>query len=213
MTRWLLAWVGILGGAAAGCVAAAAGGPLPPVAGAARAGDLAGMRALLDHGADPNEIDGRATRWPPLMHALHKGQLDAARLLLEHGADPDGAAPSGYSALMMAIVQDEPDAIGLLMTAGADARAAAANGTTALTQAVTRGLADGCRPRLVRELLAYDPSLTLPATPAGERALWWARVHAALQKARNVAVVPTLRADRALGCGEVLQLAQNAWRP
>src|SRR5689334_18503658 len=105
MTRWLLAWVGTLGGAAAGCVAAAAGGNMPPISAAAREGRVVELRALLDGGADPNEIDGRVTAWPPLMHALHKNEIAAAQLLIEHGADPDGAAPSGYSALMMAVVQ------------------------------------------------------------------------------------------------------------
>jgi ankyrin repeat protein len=49
--------------------------------------DLAGLRYLLEHGADPN----RMTRWgvTPLHHALRRDNgLPAIAALLDHGADP-----------------------------------------------------------------------------------------------------------------------------
>ena len=178
---------------------------IPPLSAAARDGDLQLMTRLLGRGADSNERDGRPTGWPPLMHALHKGQIDAASLLLRRGADPNRGSPSGYTALMMAVAQNEPDAVKLLMNAGASARGAAANGMTPLTLAVGGGFI-GCRPRIVRQLLALDPTLTLPDTAAGRDARWWADLRAGLQKVRNVALVPTVGAQRAIACGEVIEL-------
>jgi hypothetical protein len=62
------------------------------------------------------------------------------------------------------------------------------------------------RRRIVHQLLALDPTLTFPDTPAGRDARWWAELHAGLQKVRNVALVPTVGAQRAIACGEVIEL-------
>jgi len=64
---------------------------ITPLMAAARTGDLAEMRRLLDAGADPNARDA-LNGWTPLYHAIHKGQLDAVRLLLERGVNPNQGA-------------------------------------------------------------------------------------------------------------------------
>lgn len=53
---------------------------------AVRAGDLQALRALLDGGADPNELgEGGRT---PLMEAAYEGRLEMVRALLAAKADP-----------------------------------------------------------------------------------------------------------------------------
>jgi hypothetical protein len=113
-------------------------GVLSPLSAAARAGDSSGMRALLDHGADPNAAGDAGTRWPPLMHAVHTRQLEAARLLLDRGADPN-VSSNGCTALMMAAADGDAGLLALLLDYGADAYAQGPGGMTALTAIVAGG--------------------------------------------------------------------------
>jgi ankyrin repeat protein len=58
---------------------------------AARQGHIEAVRALLDGGADVNQVSaGEATS--PLLMAVINGQFDVAMLLIERGADPNLAA-------------------------------------------------------------------------------------------------------------------------
>src|SRR5207247_11010308 len=57
-----------------------------PLADAARAGDLATIRTLIAHGADPNEAAGQ-NHWSPLLHAIHKHQNASVEALLDSGAN------------------------------------------------------------------------------------------------------------------------------
>ena len=52
---------------------------------AIRAGDLAGLKSLLDHGADPNAKDNHEIT--PLMYAAEVGSPVEMRILLERHAD------------------------------------------------------------------------------------------------------------------------------
>jgi ankyrin repeat protein len=61
-----------------------------PLIGAARNGDIAAIRSLIAHGADPGERGG-VNGWPPLMHAVHKNQKAAVAALLDAGADSERA--------------------------------------------------------------------------------------------------------------------------
>ena len=71
-------------------------GGFTPLLFAARAGDDALVRLLLDSGADVNEIaqDGSTS----LLIATLRGHVAVALFLLNHGADPNAPGP-GYSAL------------------------------------------------------------------------------------------------------------------
>lgn len=53
---------------------------------AARSGNLAVVKQLLDAGADPNVVEGPG--WTAVMSAAENGHTDIARLLMESGADP-----------------------------------------------------------------------------------------------------------------------------
>jgi hypothetical protein len=106
------------------------------------AGDVDGVRSLLDRGADPNSR--RATlsevcwflyrpiysqtghapdlsvREPLLVEALHHNQNEIAKLLLESGADANAADELGYTALWKAVSLDDSDLVRLLLEKGAN---------------------------------------------------------------------------------------------
>lgn len=83
----------------------------------ASAGDLAGMRALLDSGC-PLE----ACHAVPLGAALFNGQREVADLLLQRGANVEGygVEAHGVSLLMSAASSGLPDMVQLLVSHGAD---------------------------------------------------------------------------------------------
>ena len=92
------------------------GEPPTPFHDAARAGDVAGLRRMLDAGADPNEEDW--TGAPPLYWAVG-GSVDAARVLLEAGADPDDR--DGFTRpFVRAAEKNRLDLLKLLLEFGAD---------------------------------------------------------------------------------------------
>lgn len=196
-------------------------GVVPPLSVAARRGDLGMMRDLLDAGADPNEAGIGGTRWTPLLHAVHTHQLEAARLLLDHGADPNGASPNGYTALMMAASEREPAITRLLLDYGADARRVGPAGITALSEAITGGaitdvdrpVLGGCHPETVGVLLDRVPDLMLPGGFPGREAQFWMRLHAGLQKMRNIAVVPTTGGPPITDCGAILAMVARRRQP
>jgi hypothetical protein len=72
------------------------------------------VRALLEHGADPNAIfyyvnfDGPVCRVSVLGYAARRGHTDCAGLLLSHGADVNALDSAGASILMNA-VSEPPD--------------------------------------------------------------------------------------------------------
>lgn len=63
---------------------------------AAQTNDLAGVRTVLDAGADLNRSDGDG--WTPLRYAARFGNIDALRLLLEFGADINQGDRAEYDA-------------------------------------------------------------------------------------------------------------------
>lgn len=171
---------------------------------AARNGATDALAVLLDAGADLNRRDTAGNRWTPLQHAIHKQQAAAVRALLEWGADPDTADPGGVTPLFMAADSLDPTMVELLLDAGADPRLEGPAGRTALTQAVSGGalwdltdrpLLGGCRPATVRALLAHDPTLKVPATPAGRHAIGWARAHDCVDVLTLIDVNPNMPAQ------------------
>ena len=84
---------------------------------AARHGDVASARLLLDAGADAN--DTAPTGTSALVVAAHGGHTALATFLLEQGADPN-AADAGYTALHAAVLRGDDELLQALLAHGAD---------------------------------------------------------------------------------------------
>jgi ankyrin repeat protein len=82
-------------------VSGTAQGGYTPLMFAARTGDLASARLLLDKGADPNAVS--AADGGPLEIASAAGHEDLALMLLDAGADPNRADANGMTALHYAM--------------------------------------------------------------------------------------------------------------
>lgn len=104
---------------------------------AAREGNLANLRVLLSHGADPN-LSSPYTGGgdPPLHEAMrHPG---AVKLMLELGADPNArTSAAGETSLHLAAGNCEGALVSLLLAWGADPNIRDRNGATPLHRAVT----------------------------------------------------------------------------
>jgi cytochrome c len=88
---------------------------------AAKKGDMAGLAAALDGGADANEIDGLVT---PLYVAAINSNPEAVKLLIKHGADVN--LPTKFGMPLHAAAQRGCLAcVKLLVEAGADVNALA----------------------------------------------------------------------------------------
>jgi hypothetical protein len=85
---------------------------------AAREGDLARLRSLLDSGADPNRRDGNGNS--PLVEAVAAGHAAAARLLLAAGASPNFTSSGGRTPLIEAAIGGRIEIARMLIAAGAD---------------------------------------------------------------------------------------------
>jgi uncharacterized protein len=96
-----------------------------PLSLAARTGNAAVLRALLDAGATVAAADAAlADGQTVLMLAARTGSVDAVRLLSGHGANVNAAERrTGTTALMWAALDDRADAVRALLAAGADANA------------------------------------------------------------------------------------------
>ena len=93
---------------------------------AARNGDVATARALLDAGADVNDTAAAGTS--ALVVAAHSGHGALAQLLLGRGADPN-AAGAGYTALHAAVLRGEEALVAGLLAHGADPNEPVVRGT------------------------------------------------------------------------------------
>ena len=93
---------------------------------AARVGDLASARVLVNAGADVDDADARGVSTTVL--AAHSGFGDLVEFFLDEGADPN-AAEAGFSALHVAIMRRDEDLGRLLLGHGADANARISNWT------------------------------------------------------------------------------------
>lgn len=91
-------------------------GGFTPLLFAARQGDVAVARLLLDAGADVNDTapDGAS----PLVVTTHSGHGRLATFLLDRGANPNAAA-AGYTALHAAVLTADLEVVEALLAAGA----------------------------------------------------------------------------------------------
>jgi serine/threonine-protein phosphatase 6 regulatory ankyrin repeat subunit B len=85
---------------------------------AAKRGDAAGLRSLLDHGADVDARDRYGQT--ALMLAARAGHLAAVRVLVQAGAELDRTAKYRLSALMLAAINGHEEVARQLVEAGAD---------------------------------------------------------------------------------------------
>ena len=138
---------------------------------AARRGDVAVTRALLQAGAGVDQRDSFVNGWTALMHATHTGRIEIMRALLDAGADVDAANPHGVTALLLASGDQSADILQLLLDRGADPHLRAASGASPLTNAVANGRSDH-----VKVLLAKAPDLRLDDSFADSIALLMARL-------------------------------------
>jgi ankyrin repeat protein len=83
---------------------------------AARIGDTAQVRALLEAGADPN-VERRG--YSPLMFAAGNGHVEMTRLLLARGATVDHRDHNGDRALLWAAQRGHAETVRMLLAAGA----------------------------------------------------------------------------------------------
>jgi hypothetical protein len=107
---------------------------------AAREGDLARLKSLLDSGADPNRRDGNGNS--PLLEAVAAGQAAAARALVAAGANPNLASSGGRTPLIEAALGGRVEIARLLITAGADLNIAERGAGTPLEAAEREGHAE-----------------------------------------------------------------------
>ena len=138
-----------------------------PLADAAEGGRLAGIRALLANGADPNSTqpDGMtALHW-----AAHRDDLQSARMLVDAGADVRRANRYGVTPLSLACLNGNGAIVELLLDAGADADATLRGGETALMTAARTG-----RIGPVRALLGRGAAVDARDAVGRQTALMWA---------------------------------------
>jgi len=77
------------------------GGGLTALTFAAREGDIASARKLLDAGADINQTTEYG--WTPLLTAVNNRNYQLAKLLLDRGANPNLANKGGWTPLYLAV--------------------------------------------------------------------------------------------------------------
>lgn len=146
-------------------VLTAAGDP-PPVVEAAKNGDEAALRALVEEGADVNATAGDGST--ALLWVSHRDLPESVELLIESGADVDRANDLGATPLWAAAENGGMAVVDLLLDAGADPNRALRYGETPLMAAARAGSAR------VAELLLEHGADPNARGPRDQTALMWA---------------------------------------
>ncbi len=156
--------------ALAGPCAAAAAPPEAPLADAARRGDWAAVRTLVEAGADVNARQGDGST--ALHWASHRDNREIAALLVRAGAEVNATNDLGVTPLWAACENGSSALVAILLEAGADPNRALPFGETPLMTAARAGDAD-----VVGQLLSAGAEVDA-ATDAGaygaQTALMWA---------------------------------------
>ena len=104
---------------------------------AATAGDYAGVREMVEAGANANAvIDGDGS---PLIGAARSGNIQIAQYLLDHGADANRPVPGDGSPLIVAAQMGRLDQVALLIQRGADVNLAVEGDENPLMGAAEQG--------------------------------------------------------------------------
>jgi ankyrin repeat protein len=144
----------------------ASGGDRPALVAAAKSGDGAAVRVLIDKRADVNAADGdgaTALHW-----ASHRDDIDTARLLVAAGANVNAANDLGATPLWIASENGSAAVVRLLLEAGADPNRALLLGETPLMVASRSGSA------VVAEQLLQKGARPNVRAARGQTALMWA---------------------------------------
>ncbi len=138
-----------------------------PLVTAAKAGDRAAVRSLLN--GIPEKVIAGPEGTAALVWAVSRNDLEMTDLLLRAGANVKSANEFGATPLYAAAADAELPMAQKLLAAGADANAGLLSGETPLMQAARRGNVD-----MVRALLAAKADPNAKEKNGGQNALMWA---------------------------------------
>jgi ankyrin repeat protein len=168
----------VLAGVAAVCAVLVASAAADRVTDAARRGDKAAVKQLLESGADVNGATGdgmTALHW-----AAQNGAVDLAKMLLFAGANVRATTRlGGYTPLLMAASNGDAAMIQTLVDGGANPAAANSNGTTPLMLAAVSGRVDA-----VAVLIQRGADVNAKEHARGETALMFAAANGRVEAIR-----------------------------
>lgn len=151
-------------------------GDTPPVVEAARNGDEAALRVLVEEGVDVNATAGDGST--ALLWASHRDLPESVELLIEAGADVNRANDLGATPLWAAAENGGVAVVELLLDAGADPNRALRHGETPLMAAARAGSAR------VAQLLLENGANPNATGPRSQTALMWAALNLAPEVTR-----------------------------
>ena len=172
------------------------------LADAAREGNAASVRTLIESAAG-GELDSPGRDgMTPLLWAAQTNDLEIARMLLSAGADANLGNRYGITPLWLAATNRSPALVALLLEHGAEAAAGLPHGETPLMAAARSGDAES-----IQLLLDAGADPNVAETSLGETALMWA---AAEDHADAIRVLVAGGADPSIA-SRVLDLAPMNW--
>ena len=135
---------------------------------AAREGDAARLKTLIDNGADVNEA--RADGFSPLAQAIFYGNNpEAVDILISSGANVNTTDDYGVTPLHLACMNQDLSSITKLLVAGADPNKARQTGETPLMSCANLGVTEG-----VKALIKHGADLEAKENREDQTALMWA---------------------------------------
>ena len=138
----------------------------PPIVQAAKSGDKAALRALLQKGADVNAADADGST--ALLWASYSDETESAGVLIRAGAKVNAATDLGVTPLWAASQNGSAPMVRMLLASGANPNAALLHGETPLMVAARSGYTE-----VVNLLLARRADVNARG-PRKQTALMWA---------------------------------------
>jgi ankyrin repeat protein len=167
MNKWATILAGLLGSSILAGAALAADTTNVPLVTAAKSGDRAAVRSLLN--GIPQKVIAGPEGAAALVWAASHNDLEMADMLLRAGADAKSVNEFGATALYAAASNAELPMTQKLLAAGADPNTGLVSGETALMQAARRGNVE-----VVQALLAAKADPNAKEKNGGQNALMWA---------------------------------------